>query len=146
MKRHRIKRVPVVSGDGKLVGILSRADVMKIFARADDAISVDVAEILHRYRFDHQVNATTVDGRVTISGEVEHRSGAELIDITTATYSFLIFVPVWIRVWTPSSLNARNQISVTCQGRIFRSDPAVAPPVSDAIDDRSWIRGSDQPH
>jgi CBS domain-containing protein len=80
MKRHRIKRVPVVSGDGKLVGILSRADVMKIFARADDAISVDVAEILHRYRFDHQVKATTVDGRVTISGEVEHRSGAELIE------------------------------------------------------------------
>ena len=80
MKRHRIKRVPVVSGDGRLVGILSRADVMKIFARNDDAISVDVAEILHRYRFDHQVKATTVDGRVTISGEVEHRSGAELIE------------------------------------------------------------------
>jgi CBS domain-containing protein len=80
MKRHRIKRMPVVSGDGELVGILSRADVMKIFARDDDAISVDVAEILHRYRFDHQVKATTVDGRVTISGEVEHRSGAELIE------------------------------------------------------------------
>ena len=80
MKRHRIKRVPVVGDSGELVGILSRADVMKVFAREDDAISVDVAEILHRYRFDHQVEAVTRDGRVTISGEVEHRSGAELIE------------------------------------------------------------------
>ncbi|MCP4308998.1 MAG: CBS domain-containing protein [bacterium] len=80
MKRHRIKRVPVVGADGKLVGILSRADVMRVFARDDDAIDADVAEILRRYRFDHQVSATTADGKVTISGEVEHRSGAELIE------------------------------------------------------------------
>ncbi|MDX2342910.1 MAG: CBS domain-containing protein [Acidimicrobiia bacterium] len=80
MKRHRTKRVPVVTDEGKLAGILSRADVMKIFARKDEAISVDVAEILHRYRFDHQVEAVTVEGRVTMSGEVEHRLGAELIE------------------------------------------------------------------
>lgn len=80
MKRHRIKRVPVVDDHGGLVGILSRADVMKVFARDDEAISTDVAEILHRYRFDHQVEAVTSDGRVTISGEVEHKSGAELIE------------------------------------------------------------------
>ena len=80
MKRHRIKRVPVVDGAGNLAGILSRADVMKVFARDDEAIAADVAEILHRYRFDHQVEATTSDGRVSISGEVEHRSGAELIE------------------------------------------------------------------
>lgn len=80
MKRHRIKRVPVVDDGGGLVGILSRADVMKVFARDDGAIATDVSEILHRYRFDHQVEATTIDGRVTISGEVEHRSGAELIE------------------------------------------------------------------
>jgi CBS domain-containing protein len=80
MKRHRIKRVPVVDDGDGLVGILSRADVMKVFARDDGAIATDVAEILHRYRFDHQVEATTIDGRVTISGEVEHRSGAELIE------------------------------------------------------------------
>ena len=80
MKRHKIKRVPVVDDQGHLVGIVSRADVMKVFARDDDAISTDVAEILHRYRFDHQVDAVTTDGRVTISGEVEHRSGAELIE------------------------------------------------------------------
>ncbi len=80
MKRHRIKRVPVVDDDGQLVGILSRADVMKIFARSDDAIAADAAEILHRYRFDRQVAATCADGKVTISGDVEHRSGADLIE------------------------------------------------------------------
>jgi CBS domain-containing protein len=79
MKRHKIKRVPVI-GDDRLVGILSRADVMKVFAREDDAIAADVADILHRYRFDHQVEATTSDGRIVIAGEVEHRSGAKLIE------------------------------------------------------------------
>ncbi|MEA2001205.1 MAG: CBS domain-containing protein [Actinomycetota bacterium] len=80
MKRHKIKRVPVVGDDGRLVGILSRADVMKVFAREDDAIAADVADILHRYRFDHQVEATTNDGRIMITGGVEHRSGAKLIE------------------------------------------------------------------
>ena len=80
MKRHKIKRVPVIDESGILVGILSRVDVMKVFARADDSIAADVAEILHRYRFDHLVEAITRDGKVTISGEVEHRSGAELIE------------------------------------------------------------------
>jgi CBS domain-containing protein len=80
MKKHRIKRVPVVDAAGKLVGIVSRADVMKVFARDDDAIAADVTDLLHRYRFDHQVDAKTVDGRVILTGEVEHRSGAEMIE------------------------------------------------------------------
>ncbi|MDJ0923902.1 MAG: CBS domain-containing protein [Acidimicrobiia bacterium] len=80
MKRHRIKRVPVVDEEQGLVGILSRADIMKVFVRDDVAIAADVTEILHRYRFDHQVQAETNDGRIVISGEVEHRSGAELIE------------------------------------------------------------------
>jgi len=80
MKKHRIKRVPVVDDGGRLVGIVSRADVMKVFARQDDAIAADVADLLHRYRFDHQVEARTVDGRVILTGEVEHRSGAEMIE------------------------------------------------------------------
>lgn len=34
MDKHRIKRVPVVGSDGKPVGIVSRADVLKAFAQA----------------------------------------------------------------------------------------------------------------
>ena len=80
MKRHRIKRLPVVGDNNRLVGILSRADVMEVFASEDGAIGSDVAEILHRYRFDHQVAAVTSDGKATISGELEHRPGAQLIE------------------------------------------------------------------
>ena len=40
MQRHRVKRVPVIR-DGKLVGIISRADLLKSFvgSREEPAIS-----------------------------------------------------------------------------------------------------------
>lgn len=80
MKRHRVKRVPVVDDAGHLVGILSRSDVMKVFARDDRGIEADAGAILHRYRFDHQVQAEVNDGTIVLTGNVEHRSGAELVE------------------------------------------------------------------
>ncbi len=38
LARHRIKRVPIVQ-DGKLVGIVSRADVVRALAREPDAVA-----------------------------------------------------------------------------------------------------------
>jgi len=38
MVRHRIKRLPIVR-DGKLVGIVSRADVIRAIARSPDAVT-----------------------------------------------------------------------------------------------------------
>ena len=37
MVQHRIKRVPIVR-DGKLVGIVSRADVIRAIAQSPDAV------------------------------------------------------------------------------------------------------------
>ena len=37
LHRHRIKRVPIVK-DGKVVGIVSRADVVRALARTPDAL------------------------------------------------------------------------------------------------------------
>ncbi|MEU8251329.1 CBS domain-containing protein [Nonomuraea sp. NPDC048916] len=38
MDRHGVKRLPVVDADGKLVGIVSRRDLIKVFVRGDDMI------------------------------------------------------------------------------------------------------------
>jgi CBS domain-containing protein len=77
MARHHVKRLPVVDTDDRLVGIVSRADLLKVFLRDDDEIRHEViSEILVRVlwadpeRFDVPVR----DGIVTLSGELEQRS------------------------------------------------------------------------
>lgn len=42
MSEHRVKRLPVVDGSGRLVGLVSRADLMSVFARPDDRIESDI--------------------------------------------------------------------------------------------------------
>jgi len=39
--RHHIKRIPIVR-DGKLVGIVSRADVVRAIARTPDAVAESI--------------------------------------------------------------------------------------------------------
>lgn len=42
MSEHSIKRLPVVDRNGALVGIVSRADLMSVFARPDELIASDI--------------------------------------------------------------------------------------------------------
>jgi CBS domain-containing protein len=71
MYDRRVKRLPVVSASGHLVGIISRADVLSVFSRADDEIR---AEIIHRVLPEYAVgrpadfDVTVQDGIATISG------------------------------------------------------------------------------
>lgn len=45
MTEHRVKRVPVV-GDGRLVGVISRTDVIRMLTRADEDIAREVTEVM----------------------------------------------------------------------------------------------------
>ncbi len=80
-----VKRLPVVDGDGKLVGIVSRADVVAVFARDDAAIAADVDEVVTAGLLPivpGAVAAAVEDGTVVLSGSVDARSDAEiLVDI-----------------------------------------------------------------
>jgi len=42
LARHRIKRAPVVTGDGELVGIVARRDLLRVYLRPDQEIAADV--------------------------------------------------------------------------------------------------------
>lgn len=44
MSDRDVNRLPVVGRDGSLVGIVSRADLMSVFARSDDEIASDVRD------------------------------------------------------------------------------------------------------
>jgi predicted transcriptional regulator len=44
MDRHRVKRLPVVGEDGRLVGLVSRHDLLQVFLRDDQAIHREILE------------------------------------------------------------------------------------------------------
>jgi CBS domain-containing protein len=46
MNSHHLKRLPVVSADGKLIGIVSRCDLLSVFLRPDEDIAREVREML----------------------------------------------------------------------------------------------------
>lgn len=75
----KVKRLPVVADDGTLLGIISRADVMKSYARSDEAIAEEILDALHEY-IVRGVEVDVVDGVVTLEGTVALRTGARLAE------------------------------------------------------------------
>lgn len=79
MQTSRVKRLPVVDTDGKLAGIVSRADVLSVFERNDGKIRKEVIEevIAGQFQLDpHAFDVTVTSGIVTISGSLNRRTVA----------------------------------------------------------------------
>ena len=71
MYDHGVKRLPVVDAAGHLAGIVSRADVLSVFARPDEDILRDVSPgvLLSRFPGDAgRLEITVADGIVTLAG------------------------------------------------------------------------------
>ncbi len=82
MHHKHVKRLPVVDPDGKLVGIVSRADLLQVFLRSDDSIAREIREdlVLHTLVIDPAtVKVAVDDGVVRLEGEVETRSLALIL-------------------------------------------------------------------
>ncbi|MFD8535165.1 CBS domain-containing protein [Streptomyces rubrogriseus] len=77
MAQRKVKRLPVVNAEGLLEGIVSRADLLKVFLRTDDDIAEevgqDVVSPLFRSLADN-VRVEVSDGVVTLRGRVEDTS------------------------------------------------------------------------
>ena len=74
MYTRRVKRLPVVGADGRLVGIVSRADALSVYSRADEDIRREITEevILGAILTDPARFLVEVkDGIVTIAGTPE---------------------------------------------------------------------------
>lgn len=77
MEKHRIKRLPVVDAAGRLIGVLSRSDLLQLFLRRDRAIQEEILEDVVTRTLGLPPSALTVDvhdGTVTLSGNLERRS------------------------------------------------------------------------
>lgn len=77
MERHHVKRLPVVDEADRLVGLVSRADLLRVFLRGDNAIREEITgEVLLRTLgiTPGAVTVRVVDGRVSLKGTVERKS------------------------------------------------------------------------
>ncbi|MEU2773380.1 CBS domain-containing protein [Streptomyces sp. NPDC007162] len=86
MARAKVKRLPVTDGLGVLQGVVSRADLLKVFLRDDEEIAEEVRREIVSYLFpapDSVLRVNVHDGVVTLAGRVRDTSlvpvGARLV-------------------------------------------------------------------
>jgi CBS domain-containing protein len=81
MLDHRVHRLPVLK-EGKLVGIVTRADLVGAFARSDDEIALDIREDVMLRSFwitPGDVDVVVRQGEVVLTGTVESELLAQLL-------------------------------------------------------------------
>ncbi|MFJ3951232.1 CBS domain-containing protein [Streptomyces sp. Je 1-4] len=77
MEKKKVKRLPVVDDSGRLIGVISRSDLVQLFLRRDRAIQEEVLEEVLTRTLGVSPSAVTVevsDGHVTLTGTLERRS------------------------------------------------------------------------
>jgi CBS domain-containing protein len=82
MQTKRIKRLPVVD-DGELIGIVSRSDILRAFARPDESIIGELQDHVMRkvlWIDPKRVTVHVVEGNVVLEGQLETKSDAVLLE------------------------------------------------------------------
>jgi CBS domain-containing protein len=83
MNTHHIRRLPVVDEDGRLVGIVSRRDLLSVFLRPDADIIHDVRQVLDEIPIadPKDVIVTVRRGVVTLTGAVHADGDHDIIGL-----------------------------------------------------------------
>ncbi|MGA8014948.1 MAG: CBS domain-containing protein [Candidatus Dormiibacterota bacterium] len=102
MRKHGVKRLPVVDGEQNLLGILSRHDILSALVRPDADIHREIVDGVLPIWLGidpASIDVAVEDGIVTLSGKLDRRSAAEIlchlvhgVDGVVAVRSFLTFV------------------------------------------------------
>jgi CBS domain-containing protein len=77
MSARHVRRLPVTDKQGRLVGIVSRRDLLSVFLRADEDIAVDIRRVLSDVlqAGPGEADVGVRDGIVTLSGTLDPESG-----------------------------------------------------------------------
>ncbi|MEV6291428.1 CBS domain-containing protein [Streptomyces sp. NPDC051896] len=81
MAQRRVERLPVVDEEDRLVGIVTRRDLLQVFLRPDTRIRDEVVEeVLVRALWlpPQSIDVSVVEGVVTLAGQMERKSETEI--------------------------------------------------------------------
>ncbi|MDH2387900.1 CBS domain-containing protein [Streptomyces sp. HNM0663] len=95
MVRRGVERLPVVDDEDRLVGIVTRRDLLRVFLRPDPEIRLRVLEEVVTGVLGlppDSVGIRVVDGTVTLEGEVERQSQIPLLVKLTAQLEGVVSV------------------------------------------------------
>jgi CBS domain-containing protein len=122
MEAARIRRLPVVDDSGRLVGIVSRRDLVRLYARPDSEIWTDVVEQVVSAMW---LDPSTVDvrvsaGVVTLAGQVDRVSTMEILLRLTRAVPGVVDV---VDELTAAFDDAAAARSVWHHGHLFSAEP-----------------------
>jgi len=95
MDSEAVKRLPVVDDLGRLIGIVSRGDLLKVHLRPDDDIRADVESGVLRTFLVEDVDTVQVavqGGVVTLTGRVDRLSARDIADRQTRLIAGVVTV------------------------------------------------------
>jgi CBS domain-containing protein len=120
MVERKVNRLPVVEGS-QLVGIVTRADLVRAFVRPDDELEREIRDDVagRALWIDASgLDVTVRGGAVTLQGEVERPADAELLERMTAA--------------VPGVISVRSELTSRLgEPTLPKSDPRVPPPPRD---------------
>lgn len=77
-----VNRLPVIDDEERLIGIITRADLVRAFVRSDAEVEQEIRDDVIRRTLwiePDTIHIEVADGEVRLSGEVQTKSDAELI-------------------------------------------------------------------
>jgi len=95
MRERRVKRLPVVDDANRIVGIVSRSDLLSVFERGDEEIASEiVGDVITRtLLLDPALfHVAVTDGVVDLAGEAERRTDAILVARLAASVAGVVDV------------------------------------------------------
>jgi len=113
MLERRVNRLPVVKAD-QLLGIVTRADLVRAFTRTDAEIEHEIRdEVLHRLLQGTDdppgaVSVVVTEGQVRLGGLVERRSDAELLPGFVARVPGVVAVDAAVK-WRFDNVSRKGQ-------------------------------------
>jgi len=113
MVRRSVNRLPVVD-EGRLVGIVTRTDVVRAFARPDSDLleQIRTEVLLETLWIDPAtVEVTVEEGEVVVTGEVETRTVAELVPVYVSLVPGVLSVDVSRLAWRTDTRAERHHAS-----------------------------------
>ena len=108
MTRAAVNRLPVVE-DGRLIGIVTRADLVRAYLRTDEELARTIREdvLLRILWLDPAAfEVHVVDGEATVRGHVERRSTARIVEETIAMVPGVVSLTADVR-WTLDDRDVR---------------------------------------